>query len=469
MRKNLCRLGVLAVAAFGMLGRGSAVAAADAGGSDRVVVMVSVDGLAAYYLDDPKAEMPTIRRLAGEGARAESMKASTPTVTWTNHATLATGVNPARHGVMGNNYYDRKTGKTVTLIGDPTLDRDQILRAPTVWDAAHAAGVRTVAVRWPVTRGDKSLDWLVPDMASDEGMVQYTTPSLLKEAKDAGVWFADHSFGKEDEGAAGIRRDVRDQTCVTIFNKVLREHRPGLGLLHLENVDHTEHLHGPRSPEAYAAIKVADDQVRQVWEEMGRDYPGKGTLVVVSDHGFAPVDRQILPNVILRDAGLVDVKGIRVVGGPVAVVVQGGALLVYVRDVADRAGVVARVRKAFDGVDGVSKVIGAVEFKAYGVADPNDDPHVPDAIVFAKEGYSFGSTAAGALPFVEKPERQGTHGHEASLPDLHATFVAWGAGIKAGSKVGEISNIDVAPTVAELLDVAMPGVDGKPVDGVLSK
>src|ERR1041385_8126053 len=75
--------------------------------SDRIVVMISVDGLAADYLDDPKAEMPTIRQLAAEGARASSMKAVTPTVTWPNHTTLVTGVMPARHGVVGNNYFDR--------------------------------------------------------------------------------------------------------------------------------------------------------------------------------------------------------------------------------------------------------------------------------------------------------------------------------------------------------------------------
>src|SRR3954470_20854789 len=87
--------------------------------SGRIVVMISVDGLCGYYLDDPKAEMPTIRALADAGARAGSMKASTPTVTWTNHATLMTGVNPARHGVVGNNFYDRETQKNVALISDP--------------------------------------------------------------------------------------------------------------------------------------------------------------------------------------------------------------------------------------------------------------------------------------------------------------------------------------------------------------
>ncbi len=34
---------------------------------DRIVVMISVDGLAGYYLDDPKAEMPAIRALVAAG------------------------------------------------------------------------------------------------------------------------------------------------------------------------------------------------------------------------------------------------------------------------------------------------------------------------------------------------------------------------------------------------------------------
>src|ERR1700744_1888149 len=79
--------------------------------SDRIVVLISVDGLAHYYFDDPKAEMPTIRELAAEGARASDMKCSMPTVTWPNHTTLVTGVNPAKHGVIGNNYFDRQTGQ----------------------------------------------------------------------------------------------------------------------------------------------------------------------------------------------------------------------------------------------------------------------------------------------------------------------------------------------------------------------
>ena len=392
------------------------------------------------------------------------MKASTPTVTWVNHTTLVTGDNPARHGVVGNNYYDRATGKRIQLISDPTFDKDQIVHVPTIYDLAKQAGLKTAGIRWPASRNAKTLDWTVPDVASDDILHKYSTPSLMAELKDAGIW----ADGVVQDPKDPTIRIIPDDSCAKEFNYILHTHRPNLALLHLIDVDHIEHLKGPKSAEAYANIKAADQYVRDVWDELKKDFPDKATLIVVSDHGFSPIENGILPNIVLRNAGLIEVKGTRVVGGPVQLVIQGGAALVYITDPANRDAIVGKVKEAFKDVDGVSKIVGPDQLKDYGVADPKDDPHAPDMILFAKEGYNFGDTAAGALPFNAKPERKGSHGHEAELPDLHATFVAWGVGIKPGAQLGEIQNIDVAPTIAKLLNIPMPDVDGKPLTAALS-
>jgi predicted AlkP superfamily pyrophosphatase or phosphodiesterase len=279
--------------------------------------MISVDGLAAHYLDDPKAEMPTIRALAAAGARATMMKASTPTVTWPNHTTLVTGVTPARHGVVGNNYFDRATGKKVTLISDPVFDKDEIVKVPTIYDLAKAAGMKTAAIRWPATRNAHTLDWTAPDISTDELLRKYTTPSLLVECEKAGI----DLFGA-DSGETGSDippHKPTDKVSTRVFNLILHDHRPNLALLHVINVDHTQHMDGPRSPEAYEKIKAADDEVRLVWEELKRDFPGKATLFVVSDHGFSPTRRMILPNVILRQAGLLETEGKKKTRGAVQI------------------------------------------------------------------------------------------------------------------------------------------------------
>jgi len=427
--------------------------------SNRIIVMISVDGLSAYYLDDPKAEMPTIRTLAAEGARASMMKASTPTVTWPNHTTLVTGVTPAKHGVVGNNYFDRAAGKKVALISDPVFDKDEIVKAPTVYDLANAVGMKTTAIRWPATRNAKTLDWTIPDVLNTNLLRKYTTPVLLAECEKAGIDIFAGETTKEGSGSPPPK--PTDENCTRVFNLVLREHHPRLALLHLIDVDHTEHLKGPKSPEAYEAVKVADQQVREVWEELKRDFPGNATLLIVSDHGFSAIERMILPNVILRKAGLIVAGTKQGTTDAVQIVTQGGAAFVYVLDDAHRSAVIERIKKALQGLQGLSKIVGSENFKEYGVANPSDDPHAPDLILFAEEGCTFGDTAAGELPFNDKPERKGSHGHDPNLPDLHATFVAWGAGIKPGVQLGEIWNIDVAPTIARLLGLSIPNADGE--------
>jgi len=56
----------------------------------RTVVVISLDGFPAYALDNPKLPIPTLRKLAREGAVATSMRPVNPTVTWPNHTAIVT-------------------------------------------------------------------------------------------------------------------------------------------------------------------------------------------------------------------------------------------------------------------------------------------------------------------------------------------------------------------------------------------
>ncbi len=123
------------------------------GAQVRHVVLVSVDGLAADYLDDPKADLPTLRMLRRIGASAGGMITTFPSVTWPAHTSLITGTRPRTHGILANTTYDRRTRQPVVYIGDPQLTKDQAIHAPTLYDAAHKSGLKTAAVIWPCTNG----------------------------------------------------------------------------------------------------------------------------------------------------------------------------------------------------------------------------------------------------------------------------------------------------------------------------
>jgi hypothetical protein len=99
----------------------------------RYVVIISIDGFPGWALWDEQIPLPTIRRLASEGAHARVMAPSTPSVTWPNHTTVATGVHPEKHGLMYNGLLVRAgPGEPVHL--DPRRDTadgavlDEVLR-----------------------------------------------------------------------------------------------------------------------------------------------------------------------------------------------------------------------------------------------------------------------------------------------------------------------------------------------------
>ncbi len=392
------------------------------------------------------------------------MKSVMPTVTWPNHTTLVTGDFPARHGVLGNDYLDRSTGKMVQLITDPVYDERQIVKVPTLYDLAHDKGLKTAAITWPASRSAPALDWTTPDMDKDGPYQKYSTPALLDEARAAGI-----HFEKLDQWIKSNDGEDRDEMYLQLFNLVLEKHRPNLALLHLINVDHEEHQHGPQTAESYAAVAAADRRVGKVWEELKKDFPGKATLIVVSDHGFLPYRQYIMPNVALRKAGLMEVKGLKIVNAKVQAMSQGGSSFIYVLDSAHRDELVSQAAAIFKEMEGIGQVITSSDFAKIGMGDPAVDPRLPDILISARSGYTFGNNAAGEIA-VTAPSKDlhGTHGMDANLPELHATFVAWGVGIRAGAKLGEIDNVDVAPTLAKLLGIQMKDVDGKPLEAALA-
>jgi predicted AlkP superfamily pyrophosphatase or phosphodiesterase len=54
-------------------------------GTANHVVIISLDGFGGWALDDPYLPVPTLRRLAAQGAAARGMRPVNPTVTWPNH------------------------------------------------------------------------------------------------------------------------------------------------------------------------------------------------------------------------------------------------------------------------------------------------------------------------------------------------------------------------------------------------
>ena len=63
-----------------------------------------------------------------------------PSFTGPNNLSIATGAPPAVHGISGNFYLDRQTGRAVEMTGP------ELLRSRTIFDVMSKAGVRTAVI-----------------------------------------------------------------------------------------------------------------------------------------------------------------------------------------------------------------------------------------------------------------------------------------------------------------------------------
>ena len=86
----------------------------------------------------------------------------------------------------------------------------------------------------------------------------------------------------------------------------MRTFHPNLLLLHIFDSDSDAHTYGPDAPEALAAIERADVEVGRVLDAVGQAGLADQTdVVIVSDHGFLPLQKQLQPNFLFKREGLI--------------------------------------------------------------------------------------------------------------------------------------------------------------------
>jgi predicted AlkP superfamily pyrophosphatase or phosphodiesterase len=383
------------------------------------VLLISIDGLrpdAVLEADRYGLRVPTLRGFLTGGSYAREVINVNPTVTNPNHTTLVTGVLPSEHGIYNNRPFDpsEKGGKSYSLYAQ--------IKAPTLWGAAKAAGLKTGSLFWPVTDGAKDIDFN-PKTGSDE-----------------------------DDGK------IADDAIALI-----EKERPNLLTLHFVSLDHEEHKSGPFSTEANAILERIDMAVGRVIAAERKAHPDS-VVAVVSDHGFFKVAHQVNLNTALVEAGFITLSD-----GPDKAVKSwtafgwyvGGSAMIVLRDPKDqqtRARVKACLDKlAQDPTIGIEGVHTRDEITDLGFA-----PEAEFVVAF-KTGYRMGMPLTGPLVIDAKDGAHGAFSTSTVRPDMHASFFIAGPGIAAGKDLGAIDMRRIAPTLAEALMAPLPSAPMPPL------
>ncbi|RDA95380.1 hypothetical protein CP533_3509 [Ophiocordyceps camponoti-saundersi (nom. inval.)] len=226
-------------------------------------IIISLDGFRADFLR--RGITPRLNAFIKEGVSPAYMRPSFPSVTFPNHYTLATGLYPESHGVVGNTFWDPDL-QAEFYYTDPARSLDpKWWGGEPFWVTAEMQGIRTAVHMWP----------------GSEAHILHVEPSFVDKydgnmkltGKVARILEFLDMPGEEDEAVHA------------------KSMRPQLIAAYVPNVDADGHNFGPNSTEIQSTIKEVDQMLDQLFHGLDqRNLTGIVNVIVVSDHGMATTD-----------------------------------------------------------------------------------------------------------------------------------------------------------------------------------
>jgi predicted AlkP superfamily pyrophosphatase or phosphodiesterase len=267
-----------------------------------LTVVISVDQMRADYMTRYAKEYTGgFARLAREGAvYTRARHGHVPTETAVGHAALMTGCFPSQHGVVGNEWWDKKEGRAIYAVEDAERWRGPVnLECPTLGDALKAASPssRVVSVsgkdRAAILMGGRKADLA---LWYDRSSGQFVTSGVYGRMPDW-VWTWDDTLRIPVPDRDKITSTPRlDAITLELASKAIDETRlgargvPDLLAVSLSVTDILGHAVGPDAPEMHAQLLALDKLLGAFFDGLDRRFGKNGyALALSSDHGVTPL------------------------------------------------------------------------------------------------------------------------------------------------------------------------------------
>lgn len=426
----------------------------------RHVVVIVWDGMRPDFVTPENT--PVLWKLAQEGVVFRNHHAAYLSATHVNGVAIVTGAYPNRSGLAANYDYrpeiDSKnfvsTERAEVIRKGDEVSGGNYLSVPTVPELVRAAGGHTVIA------ATKTIGLLL------DRHCETSQAGALLSAGEA----VPRELGAQLNAALGPfpkahrEQDVWTTKALTEF--LWKDDLPMFSLLWLGEPDLTEHETCPGAPPALDAIRAADGHLAEVLLALEKKGASASTdIFVVSDHGFSTIERSIDLTKRLNEAGfhaMTEISG-EPKRGDIMMVGNGGAVLFYV--IGHDTTVTARLLKFLQQSDfagvifAAGKMAGAFDFAAAKI-DRRDGPDLLMAFRWSDAKNQFGAPGMINGDWNRKAGK-GTHATLGRF-DMHNTLIAAGPDFRLGWKDDIPSgNVDLAPTILDILGVRAPPLDGR--------
>ncbi|XP_010126198.1 PREDICTED: ectonucleotide pyrophosphatase/phosphodiesterase family member 3-like, partial [Chlamydotis macqueenii] len=215
------------------------------------LILFSMDGFRAEYLQTWSSLLPNIEKLKTCGTHSKYMRAVYPTKTFPNHYTIVTGLYPESHGIIDNNMYDVDLNAHFSLSGTEKF-KPSWWKGQPVWLTAMYQNLKAGTFFWP----------------GSDVPINGTYPTLYNVYNNSVTY---------EERISGILKWL-DYT---------KTERPDFYTLYIEEPDSAGHSFGPVSGGVIKALQLADQALGMLMDGLKqRNLHKCVNLIVLADHGM---------------------------------------------------------------------------------------------------------------------------------------------------------------------------------------
>uniref|UniRef100_A0AAQ5WYH9 SMB domain-containing protein n=1 Tax=Amphiprion ocellaris TaxID=80972 RepID=A0AAQ5WYH9_AMPOC len=222
-----------------------------AGFKSQPLLLVSLDGLRADYLQKWGTLIPVLDKLRACGTSAPYMQAAFPSKTFPNHYTIVTGLYPESNGLVDNSMYDPVLDASFSLSNSEKENPAWYLGQP-IWHTVKYQGLKSGTFFWP----------------GSEVKINGSYPDIYRPYNGK-VPFEERVF------------------TVLKWLQLPDDERPDFYTLYLEEPDKSGHSYGPVSGGLIAGLQGVDRIVRQLMNGLKQIGLHRCVnILIVADHGM---------------------------------------------------------------------------------------------------------------------------------------------------------------------------------------
>jgi len=272
------------------------------------VVVLGIDGVPCSLLNRFIKEglMPNLADLTEKGTFTP-MTASIPEVSSTSWSTFMTGVNPGKHGIYGFTELQKGTYRW-------RFPNFTDIKNNTLWDIAGKNNKRSIVLNVPSTYPARELKGILTAGFVALDLRKATYPESAYEYLKGIGYRMDVDTQKAKESSSALAEDI-DKTFLIRKNAILHFMDHYEWDLFIGVITETDRLHHylwialddkahPQHDFFHDFYRKIDTFIGEVYKRVGDDIP----FIILSDHGFTPIKKEVYLNSWLRERGYLRFK-----------------------------------------------------------------------------------------------------------------------------------------------------------------